>query len=173
MRVAMMRFKFLLTSGMAALLLSALGTAIDLSAAASGADTKEAVGSQEGAPTLVTEFINAWNAHDGSALGRIFTPDGDFIGISGIQWRGPAEIAKVHSEQFAGRYDESIFTVDGMPSVALIKPDVALIHWRWTISGVRNPDGTPVAPYRGIFTWVAINHDGTWLVRAAQNNVSK
>lgn len=169
----MMRFKSLLMLGVAALLLSVLGIAIHSPAATSGADTKEVVDSQKGAATLVTEFINAWNAHDGSALGRIFTPDGDFIGISGIQWHGPAEIAKVHSEQFAGRYDESIFTVDGIPSVALIKPDVALIHWRWTISGVRNLDGTPVAPYRGIFTWVAITHDGTWRVRAAQNNVSK
>lgn len=169
----MIRFKSLLTSGATALLLGAPGTAIHSPAAAAGVDTKAAVGSQKGAATLVTEFVNAWNAHDGSALGRIFTPDGDFIGISGIQWHGPAEIAKVHSEQFAGRYDESVFTVDGMPSVALIKPDVALIHWRWTISGVRNPDGTPLAPYRGIFTWVAINRDGTWRVRAAQNNVTK
>ncbi|VWC93213.1 SgcJ/EcaC family oxidoreductase [Burkholderia lata] len=122
---------------------------------------------------LVPRFIEAWNAHDASALGRVFTPDGDFVGIGGRLWHGPDEIARVHAEQFAGRYDASTFVVEGAPTVSTLGPGIALVHWRWTISGVRDGNGVQVAPYSGIFTWVAVEREGGWRVRAAQNNVTR
>lgn len=162
-------------SAAAALSFAVTGTMVPMpaQAAATASEAVAAVGSQQAVTAVVTRFVDAWNAHDGNALGQVFTEDGDFVGISGIPWHGPAEIARVHSEQFAGRYDKSAFAVDGTPGIAFIKPDVALVHWRWTISGVRDANGAPVAPYRGIFTWVVINRGGLWQVRAAQNNVSK
>jgi len=109
-------------------------------------------GSEKAVVAVVTGFIIAWNAHDAKALGQMFTEDCDFVGVGGRLWHSPAEISRVHAEQFAGRYDQSVFAVDGAPSVVFIKPDVALAHWRWTISGVRNTDESLLAPYSGIFT---------------------
>lgn len=140
------------------------------SKAAQSATASEA---EKGVAGVIQDFIKAWNAHDAKALGDVFSADGEFVGISGIKWSNPAEVSRVHAEQFAGRYSSSLFALDKAPAVALLKPDVALVHWQWTISDVRNPDGTKVAPYQGIFTWVLVNRDGVWRVRAAQNNVSK
>lgn len=122
---------------------------------------------------LPTKFVDGFNAHDGKAIGQLFTEDGEFIGITGSLWTGPAEITKVHSGLFTARYDQSAFTLDGTPSVDLLKPDIALIHWRWTISGVKDEAGAVIAPYSGIFTWVVVNQGGDWRVRAAHNIVTK
>lgn len=121
---------------------------------------------------MVTSFIEAWNAHDGARLGDHFTADGDFVGITGQRWRGPAEIARVHAEAFAGRYDESVFAGEGEPTATSIRPGVVLAHWRWTISGVRDADGNPIPPYSGVFTWLLVERDGAWRIRAAHNTVT-
>jgi uncharacterized protein (TIGR02246 family) len=117
-------------------------------------------------------FINAWNAHDAKALGQLFTEDGDFVGVGGTLWHGRTEIARVHAGQFAGRYDQSRFALEGAPGIAFLKPNVALVHWQWTISGVRKANGEVISPYKGIFTWVVVNRNGSWCVRAAQNTIT-
>lgn len=166
----MIRFKFMLTAAVAGMLFyGGVATSPSFAQTVAAADQAE----PKALAAAVTAFVDAWNAHDANALGRVFTPDGDFVGIAGRLWHGPAEIARVHGEQFAGRYDKSVFAVDGAPAVVQIRPGVALVHWRWTISGVRDAKGTPIAPYSGIFTWVVVDQDGVWRVRAAQNNVTQ
>ena len=65
------------------------------------------------------------------------------------------------------------FTGEKLLLIPALNPDVALIHWRWSISGVDNPDGSPAPVYRGIFTWVLVRTDGNWLIRAAQNTIGQ
>ncbi|HQY59294.1 MAG: SgcJ/EcaC family oxidoreductase [Nitrospira sp.] len=164
---ALNQIRSMFCSAMAALLLGLVGAFAPSSTWADSAPPDKAVAAS------IAAFVNVWNAHDATALGRLFTDDGDFVGIAGTWWRGPAEIAKVHAELFAGRYDKSVYTADESPSIIFLKPDVALVHWRWTISGVRSADGDLLPPYRGIFTWLLVSRDGAWRLRAAQNNVSK
>ncbi len=149
-----------------AALLAALLTACSPAATLAQPDSPDAA-----ARSAVTSFIEAWNAHDGARLGDQFTADADFVGISGQRWQGPAEIASVHAESFAGRYDESVFAVDGEPTAVSVRPGVVLAHWRWTISGVRDTDGDPTPPYSGLFTWLLVDRDGGWRIRAAHNTV--
>jgi uncharacterized protein (TIGR02246 family) len=121
---------------------------------------------------LVPAWIKEWNRHDADALGQLLSAGVDFITVTGTLLKGREEFTRLHTGQFAGRYGNSIFEVDGAPGVTFIKPDVALVHWRWTITEVRNADGTPASPYRGIFTWVAVANDGTWKIQASQNTIS-
>jgi uncharacterized protein (TIGR02246 family) len=121
----------------------------------------------------VDAWVAGWNAHDAPALGKLLTLDVDFVLVNGRELHGRDEFTRVHAEQFAGRYDQSAFAKDGEVSASLLKPDVALANWRWTITGVRNPDGTPGPTYHGIFTWVLVADRGRWQVRAAQNTVDK
>ncbi|MDT7857212.1 SgcJ/EcaC family oxidoreductase [Rubrivirga sp. S365] len=155
-------FKTSLLAATLAMLLTACSPATTLAQP----DRPDAVAS-----SAVSSFIEAWNAHDGTRLGDQFTADGDFVGISGQRWCGPAEIASVHAESFAGRYDESVFAVDGEPTAVSIRPGVVLVHWPWTISQVRDTDGDPIPPYSGLFTWLLVDRDRDWRIRAAHNTV--
>jgi uncharacterized protein (TIGR02246 family) len=121
----------------------------------------------------VSAWVQGWNAHDAKSLGRLLTSDVEFVLVNGVELQGRDEFVRVHGEQFGGRYDKSQFSQDGEVAVSFIKPDVALAHWRWIITGVRNPDGTAAPTYKGIFTWVMVASGGTWEVRAAQNTVDK
>ena len=156
-----------------ALALGFIGEAATLLAQSAEERAKETPRPEEPVAAIVTRFVNAWNAHDATALGQIFTEDCDFVGVGGVLWHSPAEISRVHAEQFVGRYDRSVFAVDGTPNVSFIKPDVALIHWYWTISGVRDSDRSLLTPYHGILTWVVVAQGGAWQIRAAQNTITK
>jgi uncharacterized protein (TIGR02246 family) len=146
-------------------LLLAIGAGTFPAAQAAPADPDTAVAA------LVPAWVKAWNKHDANDLGRLLGADVDFVTVAGVLLNGQEEFRRVHAGQFAGRYDKSIFTADGTPRVTFIRPDVALVHWRWTITEVRNADGTPAPPYRGIFTWVVVAADGTWKIRASQNTI--
>ncbi|WP_109482101.1 SgcJ/EcaC family oxidoreductase [Paraburkholderia sp. C35] len=125
------------------------------------------------ATSTTTRWVKEWNAHDAIALGNLLTPDAEFVLVSGMLLRGREDFTLWHGQLFAGRYGKSVFRQDGPAELTMIRPDIALIHWRWSISGVENPDGNPVAAYRGIFTWVLIKTDGQWLIRAAQNTIDE
>jgi len=67
---------------------------------------------------------------------------------------------------------ESTWTTKAV-TVQFLKPDIALVHVDWGITGDKDPDGGPRKPREGVFTWVVIKQSGTWQIRAAQNtNVS-
>jgi uncharacterized protein (TIGR02246 family) len=42
---------------------------------------------------LIDTFVEGWNAADGAALARAFTPDADFTAITGLRARGRDLIA--------------------------------------------------------------------------------
>lgn len=54
--------------------------------------------------------------------------------------------------------------------IRFLKPDVAIVHVNWGITGDRNADGTPRKASRdGIFTQVIVKQNGQWQIRASQN----
>jgi hypothetical protein len=53
--------------------------------------------------------------------------------------------------------------------VAFLKPDVALAHVAWGMSGDLDEDGTPRPPREGLFTWVIVKEGTAWKIRASQN----
>jgi uncharacterized protein (TIGR02246 family) len=124
-----------------------------------------------GAQRDITAWVDGWNQHDARALGDILSPHVNFVLVNGIWLRGRDEFVRVHATQFAGRYHASVFAIDGTPTVTSIGVDVAVVQWRWTISGVHNEDGTPAPLYRGVFTWVLSGANDRWQVEAAQNTV--
>jgi uncharacterized protein (TIGR02246 family) len=123
--------------------------------------------------STTAKWVDNWNAHDAVALGKLLTQDVDFVLVNGTMLHGRQDFTRVHAEQFSGRYKNSVFQKDGEPDFSFIRPDVVVVHWRWSISGVENPDGSPAQTYHGIFTWVLVKTRGTWEIRAAQNTVGK
>lgn len=51
----------------------------------------------------------------------------------------------------------------------LIKPDEAIKHIGWGISGDFDDNGTTRQPQHGIFSWVVSKQNSKWLLTAVQN----
>ena len=128
---------------------------------------------QDANRALAKAFETAWNTHDmENGLRKLLTYDIDWISVSGDYEPGTDGIenvvrshVRVHSTV---KFKDSILTVRDA-HVALIKPDVGLVHVRWHIAGDRDNDGTARPPRDGVFTWVTVLQNGEWKIRASQN----
>ena len=117
---------------------------------------------------LPVAFVAAWAARDATALGAIMTDDVDFVNVAAMHVKGRPDLVKLHAGLFAGRFKNSTNTlVDS--SVRFLRPDIALVHWHWKLTGDLGADGTP-RPFRsGLMTLVAEKTAGKWLIAATQN----
>jgi len=117
---------------------------------------------------LVDGFIRAWNAHDMKALGELFAEDADFINVAGKWWKGRADIQARHQEAHATRFKTTML-VETNTTVRLPRPDVAVLHFQWELSGELDPEGKPTATRHGIMQIVAVKQPGGWRIVSAQN----
>ncbi len=87
----------------------------------------------------------------------------------GATWlRGRADFEKYHSRLLSGRFKASSITLIKI-EVKFLRPDIALVHWSWTIEGDKNFDGTPRPRRYGMMLMVAEKRQDNWLVVVAQN----
>jgi uncharacterized protein (TIGR02246 family) len=120
---------------------------------------------------IASNWEQAWNKHDMKSLAALFTEDADFVNVGAKRWKGRKEIEGEHNARLS-QFLESTWTNKSV-TVQYLKPDIALAHIEWSLTGDKNPDGTPRKPREGVFTWVLAKKSGKWLIRAAQNtNVS-
>ena len=112
---------------------------------------------------------NGWNRHDVSALAELFTDDADFVTVIGRWCKGKKDFYDYHMRLFQVLFKDSIWkTTD--TQIRFLKPDVAIVHVNWGITGDRDADGTPRPNSRdGIFTQVTVKQNGLWWINASQN----
>jgi uncharacterized protein (TIGR02246 family) len=113
-------------------------------------------------------FAAAWAKHEGHQLAQIMSEDVDFVNVGADWLHGRADFETYHSRLLSGRFKESTLT-PRQTEVRFLKPDVALLHWSWELTGDRNEDLTPRKPRFGLFTMVVEKRGAEWLVVAAQN----
>ena len=53
--------------------------------------------------------------------------------------------------------------------VRLIRPDVAAVDVKWTMTGARDPLGNPWPQREGLLNWIATRHAGGWLIDVSHN----
>lgn len=119
---------------------------------------------------LATAFERAWNAHDmgPERFGVLLAEDVDWVNVDAGRGSGRDQVVQGHVRVHQGKFKDSVFTVKGV-DVALLKPDIAVVHIAWGITGDRNDDGTPRQPREGLFTWVTVKEGATWKIRASHN----
>ena len=114
----------------------------------------------------------AWNAHDSEAYAALFTPDADVINVLGWHWTSRAELEEKLGRGFSFIFANSQLTITGV-SVEFLKPDVAVAHVRWTLTGALSPTGVPSdVPQQGIQTQVVVRRAGAWSISHFQNTNS-
>jgi uncharacterized protein (TIGR02246 family) len=110
-----------------------------------------------------------WNRHDISALADLFTDDADFVTVIGKWCRGKKEFHDYHVRLHQVMFKDSIWKTTNT-QIRFLKPDVAIVHVNWGITGDRNADGTPREKSRdGIFTQTMVKQNGQWRISASQN----
>jgi len=130
-----------------------------LSAAAAEAERPEA---------LADGFVRAWNSHDMKAFGALFAEDADFVNVAGTWWKGRAEIQAMHERSHASRFKTSVLSKTGT-RVRMARPDLAVLHVSWELTGAVDPEGKALPARRGVMQMVAARQEEGWRIIAAQN----
>ena len=118
---------------------------------------------------LPQAFCDAWAKHDGHELAKIMAEDVDFVTVGALWLHGRTNFEKYHTRLLSGRFKNA--TASALQtSVRFLRPDLAVVHWSWTIQGDRNVDGTPRPRRFGMMTMVAEKRSGSWQVVVAQND---
>ena len=113
-------------------------------------------------------FVRAWNAHDMKALAELFTEDADFVNVAGMWWKGRAHIQTMHERSHAAKFKDTML-VETNTTVRMLRPDVAVLHFKWELSGELNPDGKPAITRHGVMHIVAVKQANGWRIVSAQN----
>jgi len=121
-----------------------------------------------GPDALVDGFLRAFNTHDAKAFGSLFTEDADWVSVAGIRVKGRAGIQAEHEKAFTTFFKSATLASTGT-TVRLVRPDVAVVHFNWELTGQVDKEGKVAAPRRGVITIVATKEEDQWRITAGQN----
>jgi uncharacterized protein (TIGR02246 family) len=111
---------------------------------------------------------DAWNRHDATALGALLAEDVDFVNVTGAWFKSRAEFEQRMTQTHSGVFRSSKRTTLET-SVKFLTSEIAVVHARWEMGGLRNADGELRDSWQGIITRVVRKMDGRWVVIAAHN----
>jgi uncharacterized protein (TIGR02246 family) len=123
---------------------------------------------EEAVRNLPRAFCDAWAKHDAHEMANMVAPDVDFVTVGATWLHGRADFEKYHTRLLSGRFKASSVTLI-KTELKFLRPDIALVHWSWTVEGDKNSDGTPRPRRYGMMLMVAEKRHDNWLVVAAQN----
>jgi uncharacterized protein (TIGR02246 family) len=113
-------------------------------------------------------FADAWNDNDAAAIGDLFAEDAEFVNVVGLWWHDRERIQRAHSIAFESYFADAEASVSRQ-RVRCLTDDVAVVHWKWRMSGQVSPDGEAADDRSGIFVMVVQRLDDEWKVVTAQN----
>jgi uncharacterized protein (TIGR02246 family) len=111
---------------------------------------------------------DAWNRHDAKALAALLSDDVDFVNVTGAWFKGRPEFETRMAQTHRGIFKDSKRTTLEA-SVKFLTPQIAVVHARWEMSGLRKSDGTLRTPWQGIITRVVKKFGDDWVIVAAHN----
>jgi uncharacterized protein (TIGR02246 family) len=115
-------------------------------------------------------LVEAWNRHDMDAFGALMAEDVEFINVLGMWWRGRKATVDAHKQVHASIFKDSLLG-GRTASVKYLRPDVALVHISWDMTGHLELDrsGNPGKLREGVLTAVLTREGAGWLIRAVHN----
>jgi uncharacterized protein (TIGR02246 family) len=149
-----------------------LATAVVLIATMAESIAAEATANQAAeaaaAQAVAAAMVDDWNRHDMKKFAALFTEDAQFVNVIGLWWRGRSEIQKQHEALHATRMRNS-HLVSIETSVQLLRPDVAVVHTRWQLTGDTGIDGVTLPMRQGVMSLVIVRTGKGWRIASAQN----
>jgi uncharacterized protein (TIGR02246 family) len=118
---------------------------------------------------LPIKWQKYWNTHNMDSMGTLLMNDVDFINAGGHWLKGKKQAVNDHKEKHQSiKFKTSVWQTDSV-QIKYIKPDLALMHIGWGVSGDFENDGRPRPPHHGFFTWVVTKQKDKWFLLAVQN----
>jgi uncharacterized protein (TIGR02246 family) len=118
---------------------------------------------------LIAAWAEAWNAHDMELARTLVADNVEFVTVAGLWLRGAEEFLAHHREIHRAHMRESRWTTVGY-ELSWMRDGLSLVHLEWTITGDREPDGTPRARRDGLFTWLIESCGRSGRILAAHNS---
>lgn len=106
-------------------------------------------------------FIEAFHKGDAQALAAFWTPDGDYVDVSGRLLKGRKAIAEDFARQFAE--NKGLTLRIELASVRYLTPDTAIEDG---VTTIMSPDGG--MPDRARYTNVLVKKDGEWMLASVR-----
>jgi uncharacterized protein (TIGR02246 family) len=117
---------------------------------------------------VAAAFIDNWNRHDMESFAGLFADDAQFVNVVGLWWHSRAEIQEQHEALHATRMRIS-HLVATETAVRLLRPDVAVVHIRWELTGDTGIDGVTLPMRQGVMSLVTVIAGRKWQIASAQN----
>ena len=110
-------------------------------------------------------FVKGFIEKNAELRASLFTEDGTFVTPPGNFLQGRVAMVKEFGPEAQQAVNGSTQAAFSNYRVRFIKPDVAFVDELLTLRNVNGPDGTiiPVIPIN--FFYVAVRHDGRWLIQ--------
>ena len=113
----------------------------------------------------------AFNVHDPVAYSRAFHPAADLTNPLGQEFHGRTEMELYYRSMFSGNDSKKgvpsfkdAKVTNGKISIRFIRPDVATVDLRYTMTGAVGPDGKDWGAQRGLLTLVMTKEGGIWCI---------
>jgi uncharacterized protein (TIGR02246 family) len=107
--------------------------------------------------------VQAWNAGDAAAYGRLFTEDATYVTFFGLTMPGRQAIEEGHRALFEGPLKGSKLAGGGKPEIRFVRPGVALV-----LSGGGRSLGGETGPASTV-SYVLVEEGPEWRIAAFQN----
>jgi uncharacterized protein (TIGR02246 family) len=112
---------------------------------------------------VIAGLMRSWNVHDMHAFAELFTEDASFVNVNGSWLKNRAQIEESHKVVHASIFKDSRAEITPT-KVDFPKPDVAVVHARWRVTGdSRSPQA------RNYVMTLILLKQNDWRILAAQN----
>lgn len=119
-------------------------------------------------PEVVVEgFVRAWNTHDATGLGDVFSEDADWVTASGMQVRGRNAIQAALAKEHANWAKTTSMAVTST-TTRRIGPNDVVLYFNWKITGAVGDNGKSAGPFHGVNLFVVTRQSAGWKVVAGQ-----
>ncbi|MBI4907316.1 MAG: SgcJ/EcaC family oxidoreductase [Acidobacteria bacterium] len=127
--------------------------------------TASRAGDERAIRRVIDDQTAAFNRHEVDR--SLFTTDADFVNARGIWLQGADAIERGRQAQFRGVLKSASIRLLDI-RVRFVRPDVAIAHATYEISGMTGPDGVTMPPHKEIGLRVLTKTKDRWLVTAFQ-----
>lgn len=117
-------------------------------------------------------FSTAWLARDIAELAGLFSEDADFLTLTGDWAEGRQGIARTLTGELKGAFAKARL-VTGRAKMRTLGKDTAIVHQRFVLSGVLNPDGSDAGRIATILMAVLVKAPAGWQAVSAQFTVEE